>query len=468
MESHGMTDNDEQKILESNLAKQLAFDMDDDWDKWEEDAADDFLRVGGELDEEKLRETQKDFLEIEAQSKDLTKRYERERLEGLATAQLLQVEEQKLAAIRAEREQIRIQIEAERRELERQAQEATEHIRAAREIEASIKKEQVVKDEEAKLRQELDELAGLKREKGMREEEARLAQEQRFVLEEKEKIQKEIERKQEEIEEAKRAQEEAEADLVRREVRLQKRQKEREELDAKRRQQFELEQSHLERQKSLLASEAKLERLSFLEEAQSKRQVERPKTIPIAIDDEEMEEDLFEVRAERTPEPKSPSPSVSEPEPVSAKPADEQSVAKPSPVIKKINYYARSVEEARKAEAQNPAPETTEVVVECEPIKFLDAAQTESNDIPDKNGISSEYPEYNALNQMNDILVADDKERIAWHVSPMKNALQSRELQLESIHFEELFVELDYNTKRKLGITGQGPKKRKSFKPKLF
>lgn len=467
MEFPGMSDNEKQKELERALAKQLEFDMDDDWDKWEDDATDDFLNAGEELDEEKLRETKKDFLEIEAKSKELDKRYERERLEGLATAKLLQVEEQKLAAIREKREQIRIQIEAERRELERQAQEATEHIRVAREIEASMKKEQAVKDEEAKLQQELDELAGLKREKGMREEEARLAQEQQFILEEKEKIQKEIERKQKEIEEAKRAQEEAEADLIRREERLQKRQKEQEELDAKRSQQFKLEQSHLERQKSLLASQARLERISFLEDSQIERQTERPKRVAIAEDDDEPEEDLFAIQPDRKPETKAPIPTPRTAEPVAATETTEQTVAKPKPITKKINYYAKSVEEARKAEAATAYPAEPEQP-EDELFEFTDEAQTESDDILNKNGISSETDEYNTLNQMNDILVADDKERIAWHVSPMRSALQSRELQLESTHSEELFVELVYNTKRKSGIASPGQKKRKSFKPKLF
>ena len=467
MEFPGMSDNEKQKELERALAKQLEFDMDDDWDKWEDDATDDFLNAGEALDEEKLRETKKDFLEIEAKSKELDKRYERERLEGLATAKLLQVEEQKLAAIREKREQIRIQIEAERRELERQAQEATEHIRVAREIEASMKKEQAVKDEEAKLQQELDELAGLKREKGMREEEARIAQEQQFILEEKEKIQKEIERKQKEIEEAKRAQEEAEADLIRREARLQKRQKEQEELDAKRSQQFKLEQSHLERQKSLLASQARLERISFLEDSQIERQTERPKRVAIADDDDEPEEDLFAIQPERKPEMDAPSPTPRTEEPVVTVEKPAQPAVNPNPVTKKINYYAKSLEEARAAAAANPKPVEPETEEE-ELFEFVDDSQAESDDILNKKGISSESDEYNTLNQLNDILVVDDKERIDWHVSPMRSALQSRELQLESTHSEELFVELVYNSKRKSGIASPGQKKRKSFKPKLF
>lgn len=467
MEFPGMTDNETQKELERALAKQLEFDMDDDWDKWEDDATDDFLSGGVELDEEKLKETKKDILEIEAKSKELDKRYERERLEGLATAKLLQVEEQKLAAIREKREQIRIQIEAERRELERQAQEATEHIRVAREMEASMKKEQAVKDEEAKLRQELDELAGLKREKGMREEEARIAQEQQFILEEKEKIQREIERKQLEIEEAKRAQEEAEADLIRREERLHKRLKEQEELDAKRRQQFKLEQSHLERQKSLLASQTKLEQLSFLEDSQTKRQTERPKRVAIADDDDEPEEDLFAIQPERKPEMDAPSSTTRTEEPVVTVEKPAQPAVNPNPVTKKINYYAKSLEEARAAAAANPKPVEPETEEE-ELFEFVDDSQTESDDILNKKGISGESDEYNTLNQLNDILVVDDKERIAWHVSPMRSALQSRELQLEGAHSEELYVELVYNPKRKSGIASPGQKKRKSFKPKLF
>ena len=46
MEFPGMSDNEKQKELERALAKQLEFDMDDDWDKWEDDATDDFLNAG--------------------------------------------------------------------------------------------------------------------------------------------------------------------------------------------------------------------------------------------------------------------------------------------------------------------------------------------------------------------------------------------------------------------------------------